>query len=207
MSKPVQPTKKSSTPIQIPIAERLIIDLRNDSSDSSDDDDNGFEDSVTALLKSARQTVESKDLTTSQAIPQVLSHLPRNQQEEYQRLKEEIFRRENQRVKGSKPVPSPLMEANNDPVANTPVDNAPVALAPSPKDKVAEKSVEQQSVNVKSDENVVPDLNSNEKAKAISTTPNQLGASNSLKDAGAKAAESSTSPRLHPLKQQLLRKK
>lgn len=194
------PSKKSPTPIQIPIAERLIIDLRNDSSESEDDE---FEDSITALLKSARQTVESKDVSKEKSvIPQVLSHLPRNQQEEYQRLKEEIFRRESQRVnRGSKQVPSPLPEANNDlpvksenssvlPLLETPVVNSE-QMALSLTSNVSAESVKGGELT--------------EKPKPSTAVSNKLPVS-SLKDS-TKLTETTSSPRQSSLKQQLLRKK
>lgn len=81
--------------IQIPKADRLVIDLRNDSSDSSDSEDDSVRISIANLLKTARQTVEEK----VSVIPHAMSHLPRNQQEEYQRLKQEILRRESQLAK------------------------------------------------------------------------------------------------------------
>jgi hypothetical protein len=64
--------------------------------------------SITALLKSARQTVEEK----SSIVPNALSHLPRNQQEEYQRLKQEIVRREKMKQGASKV--SPLIQSQSD---------------------------------------------------------------------------------------------
>jgi hypothetical protein len=104
-----QATKIPPKPIHIPKADRLVIDLRNDSSDSSDEDD-GVESSITALLKSARQTVEEK----SSVIPHALSHLPRNQQEEYQRLKQEIVRRENRLMKQGASKVSALIQSQSD---------------------------------------------------------------------------------------------
>lgn len=194
------PLKKSPTPVHIPIAERLIIDLRNDSSDSEDD---GFEDSITAFLKSARQTVESKDVSKEKSvIPQVLSHLPRNQQEEYQRLKEEIFRRENQRVKqGSKQVPSPLAETNNDPSEKSENSSVP----PLPEKPVVNS--EQSVVSLTSNHSAasVKESESNGKPK-LSTTVSKKLPVNSSKDP-SKSAESTSSPRQSSLKQQLLRKK
>ncbi|XP_046444069.1 nucleolar protein dao-5-like isoform X3 [Daphnia pulex] len=102
-----QATKIPSKSVHIPKADRLVIDLRNDSSDSSDEDD-GVQSSITALLKSARQTVEEK----SSIVPNALSHLPRNQQEEYQRLKQEIVRREKMKQGASKV--SPLIQSQSD---------------------------------------------------------------------------------------------
>lgn len=102
-----QATKIPSKSVHIPKADRLVIDLRNDSSDSSDEDD-GVQSSITALLKSARQTVEEK----SSIVPNALSHLPRNQQEEYQRLKQEIVRREKMKQGASKA--SPLIQSQSD---------------------------------------------------------------------------------------------
>ncbi|XP_057376813.1 nucleolar and coiled-body phosphoprotein 1-like isoform X2 [Daphnia carinata] len=97
------PTKAPLKPIHIPKADRLVIDLRNDSSDSSDDEEYNMENSISALLKTVRKTVEEKNA----AIPHALSHLPRNQQEEYQRLKQEIRRRENELLKqGAPKVPT-----------------------------------------------------------------------------------------------------
>ncbi|KAK4036974.1 hypothetical protein OUZ56_029019 [Daphnia magna] len=97
------PTKVPLKPIHIPKADRLVIDLRNDSSDSSDEEEYNVESSIAALLRTARQTVEERNA----AIPHALSHLPRNQQEEYQRLKQEILRRENQLLKqGASKVPT-----------------------------------------------------------------------------------------------------
>lgn len=97
------PSKVPQKPIHIPKADRLVIDLRDDSSDSSDDEEDMVESSIVALLKTARQTVDEKN----SSIPHALSHLPRNQQEEYQRLKQEILRRENLKQGASK-VPTPI---------------------------------------------------------------------------------------------------
>ena len=72
---------------------KLVINLRDDSSSDSSDHDDGdpIDSSIASLLKSARRTVENKDVVASKA---ALSHLPHNQQEEYHRLKQEIIRRE-----------------------------------------------------------------------------------------------------------------
>lgn len=104
-----QATKIPTKSVHIPKADRLVIDLRNDSSDSSDEDD-GVQSSITALLKSARQTVEEK----SSIVPHALSHLPRNQQEEYQRLKQEIVRRENRLMKQGASKVSPAIQSQSD---------------------------------------------------------------------------------------------
>lgn len=116
-----QTTKTVSKPIHIPKAERLVIDLRNDSSDSSDDEDDRVEVSITALLKTARQTVEEK----ISVIPNALSHLPRNQQEEYQRLKQEILRRENRLMKQGATKTSTLVQSQSDnlPKSDDPSEN------------------------------------------------------------------------------------
>lgn len=116
-----QATKTVSKPIHIPKAERLVIDLRNDSSDSSDDEDDRVEVSITALLKTARQTVEEK----VSVIPNALSHLPRNQQEEYQRLKQEILRRENRLMKQGTTKMSTLIQSQSDnlPKSDDPPEN------------------------------------------------------------------------------------
>lgn len=106
----IQRTKPVSKPLHIPKADRLVIDLRDDSSDSSDEEQDRVEISIAAFLKTARQSVEEKNST----IPNALSHLPRNQQEEYQRLKQEIFRRENKLMMqgGSKSSPSQSQSEN-----------------------------------------------------------------------------------------------
>lgn len=93
--------------IPIPKAERLIIDLRPDSSDSSseDEEENAVECSIDSLLKTARKTVEQKGA----ALPEAMARLPKHRQEEYQRLRQEILRRENNRFlqHSSKASPSP----------------------------------------------------------------------------------------------------
>ena len=112
-----QAAKSAPKSIHIPKADRLVIDLRNDSSDSSDEDDR-VEVSITALLKTARQTVEEK----VSVIPHALSHLPRNQQEEYQRLKQEIVRRENRLMKQGTSKSSTLVQSQSD---NLPKNDSP----------------------------------------------------------------------------------
>lgn len=104
----------------IPKADRLVIDLRDDSSDSDDEEEeeekerDRVEVSIANLLKTARQTVEEKVAV----LPHALSHLPRNQQEEYQRLKQEILRREKFQSMNKQPAANPVK--SNDTEAEQP---------------------------------------------------------------------------------------
>lgn len=145
-----QATKIPSKCVQIPKADRLVIDLRNDSSDSSDEDD-GVQSSITALLKSARQTVEEK----SSIVPHALSHLPRNQQEEYQRLKQEIVRRENQKIKQGASKVSPLIQSQSNGLSK--MDSASGACIQLPlQQPIVISTHSEKSINVPSQVDSVP---------------------------------------------------
>lgn len=116
--KPTAPTlTRKQVPLVIPKADRLVINLQEDSSSEEDDgDEDNVVNSITALLKSARQTVEQKDAASTQAAPsaalaQDMSLLPQNKQEEYQRLKMELVRREKMRLQ-HQPSTSPTGSRN-----------------------------------------------------------------------------------------------
>lgn len=88
--------RKFNQHVQIPKTDRLVIDLRDDSSDSSDEDE-VVEDAISAFIRSARQSVDQKTNPASNAV----SALPLHEQEEYLRLKGEIERRENKALAAS----------------------------------------------------------------------------------------------------------
>ena len=173
--------------IPIPKADRLVIDLRNDSTDDSSDED-VVGDSITALLKSARQTVEMKD---AENVPRALSHLPLHQQEEYQRLKQEIVRRQNRLV--NQTAPSPNNQTNLNQLAA--ISNAERIHSPQP------PKPDELNTVVKEKEKQIPDLIPTNIFP--STTP-RVSPPVSSNPAPVPAVPS---PRMLALKQQLVRKK
>ena len=116
-------------------------------------------------------------------------------------MKEEILRRENQRVKqASKQVPSPSPETNSDPPERSENHSAPLLEKPVLNSvQLAPSSTTNQSVEVVKNSEITG------KSKNSSIVSKKLPV-NSSKDL-SKAAESSSSPRQSSLKQQLLRKK
>jgi len=139
--KPTAPTlTRKQVPLVIPKADRLVINLQEDSSsDEEYGDEDNVVNSITALLKSARQTVEQKDAASTQGAPsaavaQDMSLLPQNKQEEYQRLKMELVRRENMRLQQQQPTTSPTSSRN-------------LMLTQSQSDNIPKKSSDHQTVD------------------------------------------------------------
>jgi hypothetical protein len=202
-SKPEVENRHTAPPLKnpllaIPKADRLVIDLRNDSDSSSDEGETAVEDSITALLKSARQTVEKK-ADIAQSIPQALSHLPRHQQEEYQRLKQEILRREQNRLlqsqhASSKPATptGQTEESNSDVATSTPAASTTSNAAP----RVIVANIPQQ-----------PAASKMAVAPVSSTLQPEEVAKENTKTITRPGALSTAPSRLAVLKQQLVRKR
>jgi len=137
-AKPVAPKKVSNPASLLFPVTKLVIDLRDDSSSDSDHDGeeswmrDSIGPSIDSLLKSARQTVENKDVVMSKALSQFLPH---NQQEEYNRLKQEIVRRENHLLKNGVNKKTPDATKPDD-CSNNILSNANVAFQSSDSSKI-----------------------------------------------------------------------
>lgn len=125
----------------IPKADRLVINLQEDSSDSSDAEEDSVVNSITALLKSARQTVEKTEQRDAASTVQDVSALPRNKQEEYQRLKQELIRRQNirlQQQQNSSSIRTAMLTQSQ-------TDNIPKTQSPTPASSSTDRLPVQQS--------------------------------------------------------------
>ena len=137
-AKPVVPKKVSNPASLLFPVTKLVIDLRDDSSSDSDHDGeeswirDSIGPSIDSLLKSARQTVENKDVVMSKALSQFLPH---NQQEEYNRLKQEIVRRENHLLKNGVNKKTPHATKPDD-CSNNILSNANLACQSSDSSKL-----------------------------------------------------------------------
>lgn len=139
----VKSSSQQLSSLSIPIADRLVINLGQDSSSDEDDVDESVADSITALLKSARQSVEQKDAAKAAALVQDMSVLPPNKQEEYQRLKMELERLQNCRLErrrqqqaptsSSRPVMLTQSQTENLPAVPRPPSKEPLPVATKPR--------------------------------------------------------------------------
>ena len=130
-----RPAAVVKIPSQLPVipkADRLVINLQEDSSDSSgSEEEDNVVNSITALLRSARQTVEKTEKKEAASTLQDMSVLPRNKQEEYQRLKQELIRRQNIRLQQQEQqTPSP--SGRNAMLTQSQSDNIPKCQSPCP---------------------------------------------------------------------------
>ncbi|XP_033101954.1 zinc finger C3H1 domain-containing protein-like [Anneissia japonica] len=128
-------TKKKQTPISIPVHEEVVINLKDDS-DSSDEENNtvseitstGYNSMLDQFLKEARKKADAdKPKSAAETVPQMLPKTPdamkqlsTTQQAEYKRLKEEIAKREKNKMKkvvtatNQSPIPSDMEDPNQD---------------------------------------------------------------------------------------------
>lgn len=202
-TEPAKPValKKTSNPASLlfPIP-KLVIDLRDDSSD--DGEESWIRDpigsSIDSLLKSARQTVENKDTVMSKALSQFLPH---NQQEEYNRLKQEIVRRESHLLKNgvNKKTTDETCQSSDSsklPISNSPTfDSANIIVRTEPEQVQVEADI------VVKESNVLIPLG----VKAIvNSTQNN---SNSTTSRNISDTEKTSTNKVSSLKQQLILKK